>query len=111
MERVGRGTQKIFAACDALGARPPLWRDSPSGVTLTMYAADGEVEFALSPRQARLMERLRPGDAIRLWDYVNEQEVSERQARRDLVELENAGFLVRSGQARATVYRRTERTV
>jgi ATP-dependent DNA helicase RecG len=111
MERVGRGTQKIIAACDELGARPPLWQESPSGVTLTIYAADGDVDFALSPRQAQLMERLRPGDSIRLWDYVREQEVSERQARRDLAELEQAGFLIRSGRARATSYRRTERTV
>lgn len=111
MERVGRGTQKIIVACDALGARPPLWQDSPSGVTLTIYAADGQVDYALSPRQAQLMEQLRPGDSIRLWDYVREQEVSERQARRDLAELEEAGFLVRSGRARATLYRRSERTI
>lgn len=111
MERVGRGTQKIIAACDALGARPPLWQDSPSGVTLTIYAADGQVDFALSPRQAQIMEHLRPGDSIKLWDYVREQDVSERQARRDLAELEEAGFLIRSGRARATLYRRTERTV
>lgn len=111
MERVGRGTQKIIVACDALGARPPLWQDSPSGVTLTIYAADGQVDYALSPRQAQLMEQLRPGDSIRLWDYVREQEVSERQARRDLAELEEAGFLIRSGRARATLYRRSERTI
>jgi ATP-dependent DNA helicase RecG len=111
MERVGRGSQKIIAACDELGARPPLWQDSASGATLTIYAADGEVDFALSPRQAHVLERLRPGDSIKLWDYVREQEVSERQARRDLVELEEAGFLKRSGRARATIYVRTDRTV
>lgn len=111
MERVGRGTQKIIAACDELGARPPVWKDAPSGVTLTIYAADGVVDFALSPRQAQLMEQLRPGDSIRLSDYVQQTGMSERQARRDLSELESAGFLTRFGQARATAYRRTERTV
>jgi DeoR/GlpR family transcriptional regulator of sugar metabolism len=58
-----------------------------------------------------VLERLRPGDTLKLWDYVHEQQVSERQARRDLAELEEQGFLSRSGQARATVYQRTERTV
>lgn len=111
MERVGRGTQKIIAACDELGARPPVWKDAPSGVTLTIYAADGVVDFALSPRQAQLMEQLRPGDSIRLSDYMQQTGMSERQARRDLSELESAGFLTRFGQARATAYQRTERTV
>jgi ATP-dependent DNA helicase RecG len=111
MERVGRGTQKIIVACEELGARPPKWQDSASGVTLTLYSAGAAEGARLNPRQALVMERLRPGDTLRLWDYVHEQQVSERQARRDLSELEAAGFLVRSGQARATQYRRTERTV
>lgn len=111
MERVGRGTQKIIAACDELGARPPQWKDDPTGVTLVIHSAQAAIGAALSPRQAQLMEQLRPGDSLRLWDYVRAQEVSERQARRDLAELEEAGFLIRSGRARATMYRRTERTL
>jgi ATP-dependent DNA helicase RecG len=111
MERVGRGTQKIIAACDELGARPPKWQDSASGVTLTLYSAGAAEGARLSPRQAMVLERLRPGDTLKLWDYVHEQQVSERQARRDLAELEEQGFLSRSGQARATLYQRTERTV
>lgn len=111
MERVGRGTQKIVAACDALGARAPKWLDSESGVTLTIFSAGSAAGAALGPRQAQVLERLRPGDTLKLWDYVHEQQVSERQARRDLAELEELGFLIRSGRARATIYRRTERTV
>ncbi|MEA3539253.1 MAG: ATP-binding protein [Pseudomonadota bacterium] len=112
MERVGRGTQKIIAACDALGARPPRWKDDATGVTLTIYSATTEAgEFSPSPRQAQLLEKLRPGDSIRLADYIQMQPVSERQARRDLAELEDAGYLVRSGAARSTTYRRSERTL
>ncbi|NGO54571.1 ATP-binding protein [Allomesorhizobium camelthorni] len=111
MERVGRGTQKIIAACEELGAQPPKWQDSASGVTLTIYSAGAAEGARLNPRQAHLMERLRPGDMLRLGDYLQDQQISERQARRDLSELEEAGFLVRSGRARATVYQRTERTV
>lgn len=111
MERIGRGTQKIVVACEELGARPPRWSDNEAGVTLTIYSTEAVAGAGLSPRQAQLMERLRPGDSLRLRDYVEQQHVSERQARRDLVELEAAGFLTRSGQARATTYQRTERTV
>lgn len=111
MERVGRGTQKIIAACAELKARPPRWEDEASGVTLTIYAADAAEGASLSLRQANILERLRPGDTLRLWDYVNDQQISERQARRDLAELEDLGFVTRFGRARATVYQRTERTV
>lgn len=111
MERVGRGTQKIIAACEALQARPPKWVSEASGVTLTIYAAGAAPGASLSPRQAQILEWLRPGDTLRLWDYVRQQEVSERQARRDLAELEAEGFVTRSGRARATVYQRTSRTV
>jgi ATP-dependent DNA helicase RecG len=111
MERVGRGTQKIIAACEALKSRPPKWQDAAAGVTLTIYSAGAAEGASLNPRQAQILERLRPGDTIKLWDYVEEQKVSERQARRDLAELEEGGFLKRSGQARATMYQRTERSV
>jgi len=111
MERVGRGTQKIIAACQELGAKPPMWQDNASGVTLTIYSA-GDVEgISLNPRQLAAMERLRPGDVLLLWDYVEEQRISERQARRDLADLENAGLLIRQGRARATRYQRTDRTL
>lgn len=92
-------------------ARPPKWENEASGVTLTIYAGNASTEAALSPRQAQILERLRPGDTLRLWDYVNEQEVSERQARPDLAELEEFGFVTRSDRARATIYQRTARTV
>ncbi|WP_219819457.1 ATP-binding protein [Xanthomonas bromi] len=111
MERVGRGTQKIIAACEELGAKPPKWQDSPSGVTLTLYSALDAEAAELSPRQALVMEKLRPGDTLRLADYIADYEVSERQARRDLKSLEEAGFLKRSGRARATIYQRTGRTI
>lgn len=111
MERIGRGTQKIVQACEELGARSPKWRDDESGVTLTIFSATSTESFGLNPRQAQLMEQLRPGDTLSARDYVMQQKVSERQARRDLGELEDAGFLSRSGRARATLYQRTERTI
>lgn len=113
MERVGRGTQLIIASCKDLGAAPPKWEDRPTGVTLTIYAAQaGAVKITFNSRQQALLRELRQGDSIRLADYAKTQatEVSERQARRDLNELEEAGLLVREGVARATIYRRTSRS-
>jgi ATP-dependent DNA helicase RecG len=111
MERVGRGTQKIVAACDELNARPPVWKNETSGVTLTIFSAAAAPGPSLNPRQAQLLETLRPGDVLKLWDYVGQHEISDRQARRDLAELEEFGLVRKSGRARATVYQRTERTV
>lgn len=111
MERTGRGTLKIISGCLALGAKPPLWADKPTGVTLTLFAAEpGRREVALNERQFALLETLRPGDTIRHADYLERVpgDLSERQVRRDLAELEGYGLLERVGQARATAYRRTD---
>lgn len=111
MERVGRGTQKIIAACQEPGALAPKWTDSEAGVTLTIFSTDANDMIPLNVRQAQAMEIMRPGDSVRLPDYMVDMKVSERQARRDLAELEKAGFLRRIGQARATYFQRTEKTV
>jgi len=111
MERVGRGTQKIAAACAELNAKPPKWQVNDHGVTLIIYSAGAAEGARLNARQALMLEQLRPGDTVRLSDYVRDQRVSERQGRRDLAELEEMGFVLRLGQARATSYQRTERTV
>lgn len=113
MDRLGRGTQKILRGCNDVGARAPKWESKPTGVTLTIYSGgdgDGQsVQF--NDRQLQLIERLRPGDSVRAADYEKQAEISDRQARRDLAELEEAGLLQRIGSARATAYRRTEREV
>ena len=110
MERIGRGTQKIIAACKDLGAPAPKWSDRPTGVTLTLYAASGGSEpLVLNPRQEALLATLRPDDIVRPGDYatLHAEEVTERHARRDLAQLEAAGLLKREGAARSTLYRRT----
>ena len=113
MERTGRGTLKVISACKALGARAPVWTDKPSGVTLTLYAAadeDPNREPKLNERQLALMSFLRPGDTIRVREYLEAfgGGVTDRQVRRDLAQLEGLGLVTRIGQARSTGYRRTE---
>jgi DeoR/GlpR family transcriptional regulator of sugar metabolism len=58
------------------------------------------------------MEQLRAGDQIRPGEYHQRfaADVTDRQARRDLVELADAGFLLRIGKGSGTIYRRKDRT-
>lgn len=112
MERIGRGTEKIVSASKELGAQPPRWTDRPSGVTLTIFAAQGAKGLALelNSRQLRLLRDLNLGEQVSANDYAQSvaTEVSDRQARRDLSQLEEAGLLIRHGAARSTHYERTD---
>jgi ATP-dependent DNA helicase RecG len=114
MERIGRGGQLIINACHDHGLRPPKWVDRPTGVTLTIFGRSGEgaEPFAANPRQRLLLVQLRAGDQIRPSEYHQRfaVDVTDRQARRDLVELEKAGLLLRVGKGAGTIYQRTDRT-
>ncbi len=110
MERIGRGTEKIVTASKSLGARPPLWRDEPSGVTLTIFRAlQTELGEVIEPneRQNRLLLDLQPGDSFTPKEYRDRYaaDVGPRQARRDLEELEVLKWLVREGATKSTRYR------
>lgn len=113
MNRIGRGTQKIVNLCREHGLKSPSWRDDSTGVTLTLFARIGgqATAGALNPRQAALLDRIKPGEEIRPGDYQRQyaKAVTERQARRDLTELEDANLLERVGAGATTRYRRTER--
>jgi ATP-dependent DNA helicase RecG len=110
MERVGRGTLKIIESSEGLGAKRPKWESRKSGVTLTVYAANGvELDLSvLNDRQQQLLARLEFEESFSPGDYQAEiaSEVSPRQARRDLSELEELGILVRTGAGPNTRYRR-----
>ena len=111
MERVGRGTLKIIEASARLGARKPKWESRRSGVTLTIFAANTTTQHgmvSLNDRQQALLSYLDPGESIATADYGEQfaQDVSSRQARRDLSELEEQGYLMREGAGRSTRYMR-----
>jgi len=114
MERIGRGGQLIINACHDHSLPAPKWADRPTGVTLTIFGRTGhEVErLCTNSRQQALLTQLRPGDQIRSAEYHQRfaTGVSDRQARRDLVELEKAGLLARVGRDVGAVYQRTERS-
>jgi len=114
MERIGRGTQKIIQSCAELGLKPPQWEDKETGVTLTLWGASGTqgARATLNARQKALLAEIQVGEPIRPADYRARfaPEVSERQARRDLVALEAMGLLRVEGASAATTYVRTNRT-
>jgi len=114
MERVGRGTFKIVQECLSLGMKPPQWKDEASGVRLRLFAAPRPKEGTharLNERQLALLRGMAAGQSIRTREYVDGDAagVTERQARRDLAELQEAGYLGREGAGPTTAYRRTEK--
>ncbi|MFN7835755.1 MAG: ATP-binding protein [Burkholderiaceae bacterium] len=114
MERIGRGGQLIINACQDHSLPAPKWIDRPTGVTLTIFGRTGQEAELLSanPRQQALLTQLGRGEQIRPGEYHQRfaTDVSDRQARRDLVELEEAGLLLRIGKGAGTVFQRTDRT-
>lgn len=112
MERVGRGTYKIMQTCKAFGMRSPTWTQDSSGVRLRFFAGvqAGKEIWQMNLRQEECLRAIKPGAVIRFRDYVSRfaKEVSERQARRDLAEMESAGCFQKRGLGPRTEYMRTE---
>jgi len=108
MERVGRGTQKIIEECRDARLPAPKWESGSGGVTLTLFSGTGGAEERLNLRQQKLMQEMKAGSLVKTAEYCERLTVSERQGRRDLMELERAGYMTREGDGPATVFRRTE---
>jgi ATP-dependent DNA helicase RecG len=107
MERIGRGTQKVVAACKDAGLPAPQWKADETGVTLTFYARAKKGAIRLNLREQKILGELELGEVIRLPEYCERLRVSERQGRRDLGDLVDDGWLEREGEGPATVFRRT----
>lgn len=111
VEKAGRGTEKIIAACKDIDAPSPIWSQS-QGVKLTLFSAlaepSDEALEALNDRQAAAIAALPLGEEISSTVYARRfaPEIGQRQARRDLIELERMGWVRRVGEARLSVYRR-----
>ena len=79
------------------------------GVRLTFISLSAGL--SLNNRQRGLLHDLAPGASIRIREFIDRyaSEVTDRQARRDLADLEAAGLLRREGSGLATAYCRTEK--
>jgi len=82
---------------------------------LTLFAATEAGEKAvlsnLNSRQRELLRLFRPGDGVtvkEITEHFEDEELSVRQARRDISELVEIGAFEQIGLGRATVYERTE---
>ena len=107
MEQLGVGTQRMIEESKRLGAKPPTWSAQAGMVSVTLFKAPepaGEME--LVGRQAEVFQLLKGKSEFKVSDYAAAAGVSDRQARRDVVELEEKGIIERIGKGRATVYRK-----
>lgn len=114
MERVGRGTYKIAQECRDFGMRQPEWKNVGAGVRLTMFAAKAGIPMTITvnARQQALLDALKQGERIRVAEYVERfgHGITDRQARRDLADLEGYGLLTRHGAGSKTTFERTQQT-
>jgi ATP-dependent DNA helicase RecG len=106
MDQLGLGAQRIIAECKSLGAKAPAWKAEKGSVTLSLFSAPAVTTSPdLSPRQQDFLKSLKSGQAFKVSDYSAIAKVSERQARRDLADLEKLSLLERHGAGPSTVYR------
>jgi ATP-dependent DNA helicase RecG len=106
MEQLGLGTQKLIKSCDELNAPKPIWKSAKGIVSLTLFAAPVPRTHELTGRQKQFVQAAELGPEFKVKDYSELLQVSERQARRDLMELERLGLVERHGKGPSTLYRR-----
>lgn len=113
MDKLGRGGQRLAEECKLIGAQAPEWVQIHGGVRLTLFAALGKEKARqelFNDRQRAFIEEVAPGQRVSLSDYQARfaSMITDRQARRDLKELETYRFVRREGVGRKTVYRRLD---
>jgi len=107
MDQLGVGTQRVTWECKELGSKGPIWRVQKGMVFLTLFRVpEPALGQDLGTRQAEFVASLRDAAKFKAGDYAAATGVSDRQARRDLADLEEQGVIERHGKGKATVYRR-----
>ncbi len=113
MERVGRGTYNIVMECRELGIISPVWQSLQSSVKLTFYVANKltNASINLNARQKELLDALGKNETIKIKEFHERfgHDITERQARRDLKSMVDAGLLEQTGRGPATGYRLIKR--
>lgn len=85
------------------------WQVEGGIVSVTLFRApEPTTDELLTGRQAEFMKSITPEEEFKAADYVMTTGVSERQARRDLAELQDRGIIERLGKGPATLYRRSQ---
>jgi ATP-dependent DNA helicase RecG len=111
IERWGSGTRQIVVRCIESGLPEPQWSTNGGGVTLTIRLQSAEHNIRLNSRQLALLKRLKADEVLTPGDYFASvsKQVKERRARKDLLELLEAGYLHREGRGPSTTYIRTSK--
>lgn len=106
-ELIGLGTNRIVDSCIRSGLPEPIF---------SLHSGGFEVKFLMTPpfepnkRQTDLLKRMKVEQNITLSDYQRQEgkNVRERQAREDLRQLTDHGYLRKEGKGRATRYTRVK---
>ncbi|MCX7047271.1 MAG: putative DNA binding domain-containing protein [Candidatus Sumerlaeota bacterium] len=115
IERIGSGTRRIVREFRAMGLPEPEWRQVSGGIMLILPQGRRKGITAsaedLNTRQRKILNSMKTGQTIRLSDYIQRLpgDVKERQARNDLKNLADMGFMRQRGKARLTEYVRTDK--
>lgn len=112
IERFGVGARRIVSECAEAGLPEPKWEIRASGIALTLRLAEPAQPVsphALNPRQETFLQDA--PHSINIQEYHRQYAplVSERQARTDLAQLTQWGYLRRSGNGPSTIYIKTNR--
>lgn len=111
IEKLGRGTIKIIEECKAAGLKKlPLWKDTPTDVTLTFYGPSVEPVTSPSTRQIEILRLLGKNDQISAPELTKElaTDVSARTIRTELKRLVEYGWANTQGKARSLTYSITQ---
>ena len=109
VEGWGIGTGMIVEQFDMYGLPEPQWYVESGGLRLLLPTRESGAPVDLLPRQRKFIAELGDGASARTAEYETAigQKVTSRQARNDLQQLVEAGFLRREGKGRSTRYIRT----
>lgn len=114
IERVGRGTQYIVEASRRLGATPPVWSDTATGVTLRIHSSHAAPDAGeLNARQVWLLSKFvleREFSANELYGMASDEgfKIVPRTLRRDLEDLVTRRLLVLEARGNLSRYRLRE---
>jgi ATP-dependent DNA helicase RecG len=114
IEHWGIGIRRIIEECERAGLPRPTWDVGHGRVLLTIRAASSKrAARDLNERQLELLRDLAIGQSIDAGTYHKKYAagVSDRQARTDLVQLAQFGYLTRIGSGNRVAYLRTPKTI
>jgi ATP-dependent DNA helicase RecG len=108
IESWGRGTIKIIEKCVEAGLPKPSYIYENSGLWVVfnkdIYTADQLAELGLNERQVDALIYFKAKGEIVNSEYLKRYDVTDRTARRDLMELVDKGLLTKTGDKKSTKY-------